>query len=136
MKDFYGREVPKAAHGSIDLPLQTSSVQIITDNAVRLFDRIINRKLLTRRITIAAMNVVAEEQAVIKDNYEQLDLFSEPSAQSSKVDQKEMEREKKIQNTIMNIRSRYGKNSLIHTSDLQDQATTIERNSSIGGHKA
>ncbi|MBR5049454.1 MAG: DNA methylase [Erysipelotrichaceae bacterium] len=136
VKDFYGREVPKAAHGSIDLPLQTSSVQIITDNAVRLFDRIINRKLLTRRITIAAMNVVAEEQAAIKDNYEQLDLFSEPSAQSSKVDQKEMEREKKIQNTIMNIRSRYGKNSLIHTSDLQDQATTIERNSSIGGHKA
>ncbi|MCR5067042.1 MAG: DNA methylase, partial [Erysipelotrichaceae bacterium] len=136
VKDFYGREVPKAAHGSIDLPLATASTQIITDNTVKLFNRIINKKLLTRRITIAAMNAVAEEQTVKKISYDQLDLFSEVPEEPPAADEKALEKEKRIQDAIMNIRSRYGKNSLIHTSDLQDQATTIERNSSIGGHKA
>ena len=136
VRDFYGREVPKAAHGSIDLPLATASTQIITDNTVKLFNRIINKKLLTRRITIAAMNAVAEEQTVKKISYDQLDLFSETPEETPVADEKALEKEKRIQDAIMKIRNRYGKNSLIHTSDLQDQATTIERNSSIGGHKA
>jgi DNA polymerase V len=136
VRDFYGREVPKAAHGNIDLPLLTASASVIMDHAVRLFDRIINRKLLTRRIYIVANNVVSEDSAVRKETHDQLDLFSSAGEAEEKVSSRDLEREKKIQNTIMDIRSRYGKNSLIHPSDLQDQATTIERNASIGGHKA
>lgn len=133
--DFYGRQVPKAAHGSIDLPLQTSATSVIIDYAVRLFNRIINRKLLVRRMYIVAVNVVDEKSASSSMNYDQLDLFS-PNEEEKAVDEKSLQREKKIQSAIMDIRNRFGKNSLIHPSDLQEDATTIERNSSIGGHKA
>ena len=90
--DFYGRQVPKAAHGSISLPLPTSSTSLIMEYSVKLFERIINRRLLTRRITIAAMNAVSEDSVEKKVNYDQLDLFSQPQEQPP-ADAKQLERE-------------------------------------------
>ncbi len=136
--DHYGRRVPQHAHGTINLEKHTSSTKIITDAVMELFDRIVNPNLLIRRVTLAA-NRVIEENAVIKENeFEQLDLFTDYEARekAQEAENQALEREKKMQQAVLRIKKRYGKNAILKGMNLQEGATTIDRNNQIGGHKA
>ena len=136
-KDFYGRMVPKEAHGTIRLDHYTSSTKIIMEAVIKLYNRIVNSKLLTRRINITVCNLINENEVVDKKIYKQFDLFSN-NMEEDKKKEKELESEKEeriIQRTIINIKNKYGKNAIIKGMDLEDGATTIERNKEVGGHK-
>ena len=136
-KDFYGREVPKPAHGTIRLDHQTSSTKTIMEAVINLYDRIINPILLTRRINIAVCNLVNEDKVKDKTIYKQFTIFSNIEEESNQK-QKELENEKnekKIQRTILDIKNKYGKNAILKGMNLEDGATTIERNGQVGGHK-
>ena len=125
--DQYGRKVPKHAHGTINLDHKTSSTKIITEAVMELYDRIINPKLLTRRINVTANNVVSEKQV---QEYEQINLFTDYKKRQKEED------ERKIQKAMLDIKNKYGKNAIIKGMNLQEGGTTIERNSQIGGHNA
>ena len=136
--DHYGRAVPKPAHGSINLGRQSSSTELIMDKTLELFDNIINKNLLIRRISIAANHVINETEAADKASYEQLDLFTDyDTLQRERQQQKEKEaHEKELQKALLSIKKKYGKNAILKGTNFQDGATAIERNTQIGGHKA
>ncbi len=134
-KDFYGRLVPKPAHGTIRLDHQTSSTKLIMDAVLKLYDKIINPFLLTRRINIAVCNLVNENNT--KTIYKQFDIFSNTNEEMIK-QEKEFEDEKKernVQRVILDIKNKYGKNAILKGMNLEEGATTIERNGQVGGHK-
>jgi len=135
--DHYGRRVPKPAHGSINLPRKTSSTRLIVQATLDLFDRIVDPKLLVRRLTISATKVVPELEALAQDTYEQMDLFtSGKEAERRQKEEESLKREKKIQKAILHIQDKYGKNALLKGFNLEEGATMQERNGQIGGHKA
>lgn len=116
-----GRSVPKAAHGTIHLDPPTNLGSRLIDAAVSLYAQITSPQLLVRRISIAA-NRVIEDHGIY-----QLNLFT---------DMKKLEREKKLQETMLDIKKRFGKNSVLKGTSFLDGATMRERNGQIGGHKA
>lgn len=132
--DRYGRKIPKHAHGTINIDHKTSSTKLITESAIKLYERIIDKKLLIRKIYIIANNVVNKFKMDSKQNYKQIDLFTDYN--ELEINKKKEERESKMQKAILDIKNRYGKNAIIKGMDLQSAGTTIERNSQIGGHKA
>ncbi len=132
--DRYGRKVPKHAHGTINMDHKTSSTKLITDAVVELYEKIINKNLLVRRINLTAENVVNEEDYKNIKSYEQMDLFVN-YAELNKQRRKE-QMEKELQKTLLNIKSRYGKNAILKGLNFIEGATTIERNQQIGGHKS
>lgn len=136
--DRYGRETPKHAHGTANLPHRTSSAKAITEAITALYDRIVDPGLLVRRLTLVACRVIRESQASAEPVYEQLDLFSDVQALEERQKQEEqaLEREKRRQQTVLDIRKRFGKNALIKGMSLEEGATMRERNDQIGGHKA
>lgn len=137
-KDFYGREIPKHAHGTIHVDHLTSSTIIIQEKIQELLDQIINQKLLVRRINISACNLQKEEEIKEQSIYKQLDFFTnnlEYDKEKRKEKEKEVE-EKKIQKTIIKLKEKYGKNTILIGTNLKEGATTIDRNNQIGGHKA
>lgn len=136
-KDRYGREVPKHAHGTINIDHKTSSSIVIMKHFLKLYDRIVNKDLLIRRITIVANNIVYEELVKDKQVIEQIDLFTNyKELEEKRKNQKEEEiKEKKLQNVILNIKNKYGKNSILKGMNLEDGGTTIDRNKQIGGHR-
>ena len=136
--DYYGRKVPKHAHGTANLPCQTSSTKIIMKAVEELYDRIINWDLLVRRVNVVAARVMPENEVVEKESFEQLDLFTNYAELEKKKEQekKEREKEKRLQHAILSIQRRYGKNALLKGMNLVDGAMTVERNGQIGGHKA
>lgn len=136
--DHYGRRIPKHAHGTANLDRQTSSTRLITDAVMDLYDRIVDKKLLIRRITVGANHVVDENSVKNKEAYEQLDLFTDYSELEKKRQQEEklLEKEKNMQKAILNIQKRYGKNAILKGMDLLEGATAKQRNEQIGGHKA
>lgn len=136
--DHYGRKIPKHAHGTANLDRQTSSTRLISDAVLKLYDEIVDKKLLVRRVTIAACNLVPESIIESKPQYEQIDLFTDYEALVAKREkqEKELQKERKIQEAMIDIKQRYGKNAIIKGTNLQDGATSIERNQQIGGHKA
>ena len=134
--DYYGRKIPKQAHGTVNINHKTSSTDIITKDVLKLYDRIVNKNLLIRRLNIAARNLMDESK--INDNkiIEQLDLFSDDDY-SNKRTEKELEtNERKVQDAIINIKNKYGKNAIVKVLDLVEGATAIDRNNQVGGHKA
>lgn len=136
-KDFYGRNTPKPAHGTIRLDHATSSTKIIMKAVMELFDRIINPRLLTRRINITVCNLVNEDSVVNKKVIKQFDLFSNNIVEEEKK-KKELDdekSEKEIQKAIISIKRKYGKNAILKGMNLEEGATTIERNGQVGGHK-
>ena len=135
--DHYGRAVPKAAHGSANLGRQTSSTKLILDAVAELFERIVDKNLLIRRINVTANHVVAEE-TVQKTDFEQLDLFTDYAAAQAKKEEEEAElaREKRMQQAMIKIKKKHGKNAILKGMSLEEGATTVERNRQIGGHKA
>ena len=136
--DHYGRKIPKHAHGTANIDRQTSSTRLITDATLKLYDEIVDKKLLIRRVTIAANNLILEKNIEDKQHYEQLDLFTDYDELVAKREKENaaLQKERKIQEAMINIKSRYGKNSIIKGTNLQEGATSIERNKQIGGHKA
>lgn len=136
--DHYGRSVPKHAHGTANIHRQTSSTRLITDAVMDLYDRIVDKNLLIRRVTIAANHLVDEHSIEKKDTFEQLDLFTDYSAlqKQRKQEEEELAKEKNIQKAVLNIQKRYGKNAILKGMNLEEGAMTKQRNEQIGGHKA
>lgn len=136
--DHYGRAIPKHATGTANLGRHTASTKLLTQAILELYGRIVDPKLLVRRISISANHVVSEEEAPKKDATEQLDLFTDYAAKQQKQSEEEAElaREKKMQETMLTIKKRFGKNAILKGLNLEDGATARERNSQIGGHRA
>ena len=175
--DGYGREVPKHAHGTGNLPFSTASTKLTTDCVLEVFDRVVDESLLTRRISITANNLVLEseykrESEVASAESEQLSMFDmlaggddsqAPERVSSKEatayseqdkpnstmvaesilgstgndnDEDALEKEKQVQEAMLKIKKRFGKNAILKGTNLQEGATAKERNAQIGGHKA
>lgn len=136
--NYYGKKVPKPAHGTTILPKQTSSTTLITNAVMELYDKIVNKKLLIRRINIVANKLVDEHSVKNANKYEQLDLFTdyEILKKQREKENAESEREKRMQNTILNIKKKFGKNAILKGMNLQEGATAKDRNNQIGGHKA
>ncbi|MBR3811235.1 MAG: DNA methylase [Agathobacter sp.] len=136
--DHYGRRVPKHAHGTVNLDTQTSSTKLIMSAVLDLFDRIVNPALLVRRINISACKVVPEYEKREIPAFEQMELFTDYALleQQKAEEEKDLEKEKRIQQAILEVQKRYGKNALLKGMNLEEGATTRNRNEQIGGHKA
>ena len=136
--DVYGRKIPKHAHGTINLKRQTSSSNMIIDAALELYDRIINKSLLVRRINIVANHVINENDIKHEEQYEQLDLFTDYDEVllKRKEEDEKLLRERKMQEAVLSIKKKYGKNAVLKGMNFEEGATAISRNSQIGGHKA
>lgn len=119
--DHYGRKVPKGAHGTIRLDSPTNLASQLAQSAAGLFDRIVTEGLLVRRITITAGRVVKDE------GFWQYDLFT---------DTEQLEKEKRLQDAMLGIKKKFGKNAVLKGTSYLDGATMRERNGQIGGHKA
>ena len=126
--DFYGRIVPKESHGTANLNKRSSSTKEITNAILQLYDTIVNPTLLIRRITITTNHVISE---LAEQRKRQLELFpdSEDDATSDK-------KEREMQETILSIKKRFGKNAILKGLNFKEGATAKERNEQIGGHKA
>ena len=139
VKDGYGREIPKHSHGTINLDGHTSSTKKIMCAVSELFDRITDKNLLIRRLNVTANHVIAESAAPKKnDGYEQLDLFTDYAARDAEreQEQQELEREQKMQQALLTIKKKFGKNAILRGMNYEDGATAKDRNEQIGGHKA
>ena len=134
--DRYGRKVPKHAHGTINLVESTSSTKIILEKTMELFERIIDKNLLTRRINVVANNVQSEDKVSNNNSFEQLNLFTEFNQNLNEKHQKEIEKERNLQHAIIDIKRKYGKNAILKGMNFEEGGTTISRNSQIGGHRA
>ncbi len=136
--DRYGRKIPKHAHGTVNLNRHTSSTQIITEAVMELYDRIINPCLLIRRVTVAANHLEDETQVREAERFEQLDLFTDYAAldRERQEEEERLAKERKLQEAMLSVKKKFGKNALLKGMNLQEGATTIERNHQIGGHKA
>ena len=136
--DHYGRKIPKHAHGTANLKRPTSSTMLIMDAVTELFDRIVDPTLLVRRVNIAANHVVSESDVPTETVMEQLDLFTDYEAEEKKHEEEAaaLEREKRRQQAVLTIRKKFGKNAILKGMNLEEGATTMDRNNQIGGHKA
>ena len=136
--DHYGRSVPKHAHGTETLDRYTSSPSLLLDLASSLFDRIADPSLLVRRLTLTAGRVLTEKEAESLRTYEQLDLFTDYKAQSLRQSRENarQKRERSLQNALLAIREKYGRNAVVRGMSLQEGATARDRNQQIGGHRA
>ena len=135
--DNYGRSIPKHAHGTANIDHRTSSTSIITNEVMKLYDKIVNRHLLIKRINLTACDVVNEncqDKVIIT---KQLDLFSNTSALNKEKEQElhnEVE-ERKIQRTLLDIKNKYGKNAILKGMNLEEGSTQKDRNEQVGGHR-
>lgn len=128
--DFYGRQIPKHAHGTVNLPQYTSSTREIVHAVDQLFDRIVDARLLIRRLNVTAAHILPENSYAAQSGMEQLDLFEAESIPD------DPEREKRRQRAVLSIRRKFGKNAILKGMNLEEGATAKDRNSQIGGHKA
>ncbi len=136
--DHYGRKIPKHAHGTANLHRRTSSTKLIMDAVMELYDRIVDPNLLVRRINIVACNIAPEGIAAVDTQFQQLDMFSDYEDQRRRKEEEDqnLERERRRQKAVLTIRKKYGKNAILKGMNYEDGATTRDRNSQIGGHKA
>ncbi|MBO5332967.1 MAG: DNA methylase [Clostridia bacterium] len=131
--DFYGRKVPKHAHGTGNIDRYTASSKLIVDATMELFDRIVDKSLLVRRINIAVCKLQREKD--VKENQvEQLDLFTDYEKKNKQ--EENLAKEKRMQEAVLSIKKKFGKNAILKGMNLEEGATAKERNSQIGGHKA
>ena len=136
--DFYGRSVPKPAVGTAHLPRFTASSRQLIDAFSRLYDEIVDMRLLVRRLTLTANHLTEEAHAPMKAPVQQLDLFTDYAALAAEEEAQnaELAREKQVQQVLLNLKKRYGKNAVLKGMNLEEGATARERNRQIGGHKA
>lgn len=113
------REMPPA-RGSVSLETAVNSDKVLRDELVKLYDRIVDRYTPIRRVNISCNNVSKEE-------YVQFSFFDDVEA---------LEKERKIQSVVVELKKKYGKDAVLKGMNFNDAATTIERNHQIGGHKS
>ena len=135
--DPYGRKIPKAAHGTGNLDYYTSSTHAIMSAVLDVYDRVVHKDLLIRRVNVTACNLVSETE-IPEDKPEQLDMFTDYEAleQEKKARQLAEEKERRLQNVTLAIQDKFGKNAMLKGMNLMEGGTTIARNGQIGGHKA
>lgn len=137
--DGYGRQIPKHAHGTISLDGYTASTEKILSAISAVFDRIVDKKLLVRRLNLVANHVISERSATDKTaGYEQLDLFTDYALQQAEREQEQhrLERERSMQKAVLTIKKKFGKNAILRGMNLEEGATGKDRNAQIGGHRA
>ena len=136
--DYYGRQAPKHAHGTANLDRMTSSSKLITEAVMDLFDRIVNPDLLVRRINISTNNIVEESKANEHNQPIQLDLFTdyEELKRQKEEEQAALDKERRMQEAVLSIKKRFGKNAILKGLNYEEGATAKDRNQQIGGHKA
>jgi len=134
-KDSFGRDLPKGVHAGMNLNQYTSSGKIFRDTAAKIFTSICDKKMLVRRLSLSALHVIKEEINK-KEKVEQGNLFSNNTVLSQEKYEERLKREKREQKTILAIKKKYGKNSILKVRDLEEGATEKLRNEQIGGHKA
>lgn len=138
--DRYGRRVPKHAHGTANLVKPTSSTKVIIDAAMELYDRIIDQDLLVRRINVTANHLIDETEAreTEQDTFVQMDLFTDHRAleQEKQKEEEARKKERALQEAILSVKNKYGKNAILKGMNLEEGSTARERNHQIGGHKA
>lgn len=137
--DGYGRRKPKSVHGSANLGFHNSSSKLITLAVIKIFDQIVSRNLLIRRMNVTANHVVSEDNARRETHAPiQLNLFTNDEAQRQQEAERRttLSRERRMQQTLLNIKKKFGKNAILKGIDFEEGATTRERNIQIGGHRA
>ena len=136
--DRYGRAIPKHAHGTEQLERPTSSCRQLMEAVARLFDRVVDSRLLVRRMYVVAGRVILEKEANEHLFCEQLDLFTDYAAQEAARRQEEtaLKRERSLQEATLLLKRKYGRNALFRGMNLEEGATAMERNRQIGGHRA
>ena len=136
--DYYGRRVPKHAHGTANLGRRTASTRVITDAVMDLYSRITDERLLVRRINVTANHIMEEKEEWEEETYEQLSLFTDYGKLDKEKDEEKeaLEKERRLQKTMLDIKKKYGKNAILKGMNLEEGATARERNNQIGGHKA
>ena len=135
--DHYGRKVPQHAHGTANLAGYTSGTREIMDAILALYDRIVRRELLIRRVNVVACGVKPEPDVREAAHYEQLSLFGPPVSGQEQASQGEaQERERSLQNAVLEARNRYGKNAIVRGMNLEEGSREMERHNMIGGHRA
>ena len=136
--DYYGRRVPKHAHGTANLGRRTASTRVITDAVMDLYSRITDERLLVRRINVTANHIMEEKEEWEEETYEQLSLFTDYGKLDKEKDEEKeaLEKERRLQKTMLEIKKKYGKNAILKGMNLEEGATARERNNQIGGHKA
>lgn len=137
--DPYGRKIPKHAHGTATLTRKTSSVRCITDAVLDIYDSKVDPKLTVRRLTITANRLVGED--TVQSEIEapaQFSLFDDVAEQERQAEEEKMrlERERKLQEAMLGIKQKFGKNAILSGGSYMEGATARERNGQIGGHKA
>ena len=140
VEDYYGRLVPKSAHGTVNLSAHSSSSREIINSVISMYDSIVNKDLLIRRLNISTNNIITENQEAGNKEQEelQLDLFTDYDAlaKDKQTKKNEREKERRMQEALLNIKHRYGKNAILKGTSYAEGATARERNKQIGGHKA
>ncbi len=138
--DYYGRAVPKHAHGTVNLDRHTSSSKEITEATMDLFDRIGDPNLLSRRITIGACNVIRKEDIPDQAAYRQMSLEDllkdQEKMEQEEREEKKLQKEKLLAETMVGLKNKFGKNAVVKAKNLSEGGTAMERNGQIGGHKA
>lgn len=132
-RDHYGREVPKQAHGSENLEKPTSSSKLITRAVLNIFDRVADKGLLVRRITVSANGVESEKELSAKIEERQMSFFTDEAAEKQK--NADLARERQAQQAVLAIKKKFGKNAILKGMNLKEGATARERNHQIGGHR-
>lgn len=132
-RDYYGREVPKQAHGSENLEKPTSSSKLITQAVLNIFDRVADKGLLVRRITVSANGVESEKELSAKIEERQISFFTDEAAEKQK--DADLARERQAQQAVLAIKKKFGKNAILKGMNLKEGATARERNHQIGGHR-
>ena len=136
--DWYGRPVPKHAHGTVNLEHRTASAKTIIDAVMDLYWNITDPDLLIRRVNICACKIEPEKSLSDAPEYEQLDLFTDYEAREKeqKIEIERQRREKALQLASLEIKQKFGKNAILKGTNFLEGAMTRERNMQIGGHKA
>ncbi len=136
--DSYGRQIPKHAHGTENIKEYTASTRKVTEAVCRLYDRIVDPHLLIRRLSISANHIKKESEIRSNEEFEQLSLFTDYEAQKRRREEEDKmcEKEKRVQQAMLSIKRKYGKNAVLKGMNFEEGATAKERNRQIGGHKA
>ena len=136
--DRYGRIIPKHATGRICLDHYTSSTDILMKNIINLYNRIVDKELLIRRINITANGVLNENITNNEIMHQQFDIFTdtEKLEKELKLKKEKENKERSLQRTMINLKDKYGKNTILKGMNLLEGGTTIDRNKQVGGHKA
>lgn len=132
--DYYGREIPKSSHGGLNLQEYTSSTTTLVNSISTLFKKIANPKLLVKRINISVNNLIPLSAYNHQNKYKQISLFDDEKDIQKDIEEKA--KEAKLQDTIINIKKKYGKNAILKGMNLEEASTAKERNNQIGGHKS